>query len=118
MRLKTNITKIGAKTNQKLLNNFMKAKIWNFRRWCCITDERYLCFLFKKMLLKSGFNIVGFSEYKFNKYGYSCVFLLSESHLALHTFPEHNKTYIELSSCVPKQFKKFIKLYKKCKIGI
>jgi len=90
----------------------MNARIWNFNGWCRETDERYLKFLFQKLLIESGFKIVGFTEYRFKNYGYSCVFLLSESHLALHTFPEHNKTYFELSSCIKKQYTKFITLYK------
>ena len=43
-------------------------------------------------------------EHYFTPYGYTALFLLAESHFALHTFPEENKTYIELSSCVKKGF--------------
>ena len=31
--------------------------------------------------------------------GYTALWLLGESHFAIHTFPEEQKTYIELSSC-------------------
>jgi len=49
-------------------------------------------------------------EHFFNPFGYSALWLLSESHFAVHTFPEHNQSYIELSSCVKLQFDKFLQL--------
>ena len=39
----------------------------------------------------------------------TALFLLSESHFAIHTFPEENTTYIELSSCIKLPFDNFIK---------
>lgn len=35
--------------------------------------------------------------------------VLGESHFAIHTFPEENRAYIELSSCVDLPFNKFKK---------
>lgn len=51
------------------------------------------------LLLQSGFKICGYIEKAFKPYGYSGTWLISESHLAFHTFPEENKTYVELTSC-------------------
>lgn len=68
--------------------------------------------LFKKyeeLLLCCNFKILNTIEHHFNPFGYTALFLLSESHLAIHTFPEHKKTYIELTSCVKSNFIKFIK---------
>ncbi len=36
------------------------------------------------------------------------LWLLAESHFAIHTFPEENKMYIEISSCVKKYFDNFL----------
>jgi S-adenosylmethionine decarboxylase len=36
---------------------------------------------------------------------------LAESHLAIHTFPEEGKTYIELSSCNERMQKAFEALF-------
>ena len=44
--------------------------------------------------------------------GYSALWLLAESHFAVHTFPEERKSYIELSSCVEDKFYKFIDMVK------
>lgn len=39
------------------------------------------------------------TEHHFSPQGYTALWLLSESHFAVHTFPEFGRTYIELSSC-------------------
>lgn len=36
------------------------------------------------------------------------LWLLAESHFAIHTFPEENKMYIEISSCVKMYFDNFL----------
>ena len=86
----------------------MKAKIWHDRWWVTETDPKRLKNIYKKHLKQSGFTVVGFVDNHFTPQGYSAVFLLAESHLAIHTFPEENKTYIELSSCTEEFFDKFI----------
>lgn len=77
----------------------MEARIYNFEGWISLTDPDKLRKLMESELRKSGFLIVNFIEHFFDGEGYTCVWLLAESHLAVHTFPEHNKSYIQLSSC-------------------
>ena len=48
---------------------------------------------------KIGLNIVRYIENKYKPIGYTLVFILSESHLAIHTWPEHNLIHIDLLSC-------------------
>ena len=55
----------------------------------------------------SGFTILGKLEHFFEPAGYTNLWLLAESHCALHTFPEETKTYIELSSCSIDKFQRF-----------
>ncbi len=76
-----------------------RAQIFNFQEWINIYDPETLKEIFQNKLKASGFGIISFSEHYFPKKGYTCFWLLSESHLAIHTFPEENKTYVELSSC-------------------
>lgn len=90
----------------------MKAEMHNHSKWIKQTDARFLKHHFSALLKSSGFNVLGVVEHNFEPYGYTCLWLLSESHLAIHTFPEEGKTYIELSSCVRKQFDKFLELAK------
>ncbi len=76
-----------------------KVQIYNYRAWIRLTDPQQLAPLFKDLLTKAGYGMVNFSEHHFKPQGYTCIWLLSESHLALHTFPEESKTYVELSGC-------------------
>lgn len=88
----------------------MRAQIWNFSEWVQETDPKRLYMLFSSMLYQAGFNVIKFVEHHFNPVGYTCLFLLGESHLAIHTFPEEEKTYIELSSCNKEYYDNFIDL--------
>jgi len=86
----------------------MKAQIYNYAIWIEQTDPGALKSQFLTLLEGSGFNVLDISEKHFEPFGYTALFLLSESHLALHTFPEENTTYLELSSCVIEPFNNFI----------
>lgn len=88
----------------------MIAQMFNKSLWANITDSNILKSTFDKLLLNSNFQILGFIDYSFNPFGYTALWLLGESHFAIHTFPEENKTYIELSSCVKDKYDNFIKL--------
>ena len=87
----------------------MNAEMHKFSQWIDETDAEKLLSYFNEKLVLSGFGIVSVQEEHFKPYGYTALFLLSESHFAIHTFPEHKTTYIELTSCVKKPFNAFIK---------
>ena len=77
----------------------MKAKIFNFSCWVKGTNPNQLKDIFNDMLEKSGFKVLSTLDYHFQPFGYTALWLLAESHCAIHTFPEEEKTYIEISSC-------------------
>lgn len=77
----------------------MKAKIWGFNCWIKETNPENLKLFFDYLLNYSSFNVLNYQEHLFKPFGFTGLWLLSESHFAIHTFPEENKTYIELSSC-------------------
>lgn len=85
----------------------MEAKINNWHAWVKETRPDVIMSTAKTALLESGFNIRGEVHEFFNPYGFTALFLLSESHFAIHTFPEEGTAYIELSSCVEIPFKLF-----------
>tara|TARA_R110000787_G_scaffold100874_2_gene206016 strand:+ start:448 stop:717 length:270 start_codon:yes stop_codon:yes gene_type:complete len=87
--------------------------MFNFQKWIEETDPKKLKAIFESLLLESGFNIEGFIDKKFTPHGWTALWLLSESHFAIHTFPEHGKSYIELSSCIDKPYNDFIDNYNK-----
>lgn len=60
------------------------------------------------MLRRATFNVLNFSEYHFQPAGWTALWLLGESHLAVHTFPEHGTSYLELSSCMLDKYVVFI----------
>ncbi len=46
-----------------------------------------------------GVTILGSIKHDFPGGGFSGPLLLGESHAAIHTWPEHNKAWIELATC-------------------
>ena len=77
----------------------MKAQMFNIRFWSSEVKPEILKNTISKILIQSNFTIEEYNQKKFEPQGFSCVWLISESHCAVHTFPEENKSYIELSSC-------------------
>ncbi len=75
----------------------MKPQIFEFSAWYGL-DKLTLAHL-TSIIKKSGHTVLGTKDYNFVPQGYTCVWLLAESHLACHTYPEHNLVYIQLSSC-------------------
>lgn len=88
----------------------MKAQMFNYQNWVDETNPFELRRKYDSQLKESGFGVLSFMEYNFEPEGYTAIWLLSESHFAIHTFPEEGKSYIELSSCIEKQYLEFMKL--------
>ena len=78
----------------------MKAELYNFKCWINESDPKKLKSLGLQLLEECDFEVLGFMDHHFQPQGYTCIWLLGESHLAIHTYPEHNRSYIELTSCV------------------
>lgn len=93
----------------------MIAQMYNYNTWIEETNPVSLYKYFYELLEQSGFKIENYIEKNFYPYGYTSLFLLSESHFAIHTFPEENKSYIELTSCVKNPFDKFLLIIKQNK---
>lgn len=86
----------------------MEAKIWNKNGWVNEIDPKKLKNTFSELLGLSGFDILNFQEHFFTPVGWTGLWLLGESHFAIHTFPEEKKSYIELSSCNEDYFLYFV----------
>jgi len=76
------------------------AELHNYQCWIKESDPQMLKLELDLLLDQCDFEKLGFMEHHFQPQGYTCLWLLGESHLAVHTYPEHNKAYIELTSCV------------------
>ena len=64
-----------------------------------LNDTAFLEKVVLEGLEKSGFHILGALNHKFSPRGYTLNVLLSESHLAMHTYPEFGSVYIGFYSC-------------------
>jgi len=77
----------------------VSADIYNFRAWIDETTPEILSRELTAMLTNCGYHILNCIEHHFPVKGYTALWLLAESHLAVHTFPEEELSYIELSGC-------------------
>ena len=57
--------------------------------------------LMEKIIERCNLNVVGKCEHQFTPYGATILYLLSESHLTIHTYPENKACSINLYSCNP-----------------
>ncbi len=53
----------------------------------------------KKLCQKLELNIVTGIHHEFKPSGITLVYILSQSHIAIHTWPEYNLIHIEIVSC-------------------
>lgn len=97
--------------NKIAKNKEVKAVVYNYQKWISITDPSILKNEFNELLSYSGYHVLNYIEHMFPNGGYTCLWLLAESHLAIHTFISDNKTYIELSGCNKQMNKKFRKAF-------
>ncbi|MEM3730382.1 MAG: adenosylmethionine decarboxylase [Candidatus Bathyarchaeia archaeon] len=52
-----------------------------------------------RVVSESGLNCVSSSFHQFEPYGVSAIYLLSESHLSFHTWPEHGYVALDIFTC-------------------
>jgi len=83
----------------------MNPQMFELSLWVDHTGtDKDLCLLLDQYIAGSGHTILGTVEHAFTPQGYTCLWLLAESHIAVHTYPEHQKAYIQLSSCSQPKF--------------
>jgi len=81
--------------------------IHNYTAYLSITEDGALKKLANELLEACEYEVLNFMEHHFSPVGYTCIWLLGESHLAIHTFPENETSYLELSSCSKEKNEKF-----------
>ena len=54
-----------------------------------------------RVALDCGFTVVNRAFHQFEPFGVTGVLVLAESHFSAHTYPENNKTYIDVFCCSP-----------------
>ena len=56
-----------------------------------------------ELLEEFQMKILGVNEHEFQPHGYTLLYLLSESHLSLHSWPEYNTLKMDLFTCSSKK---------------
>jgi len=64
-----------------------------------INNIEQINIMLKQICLDYDFQILGEVNHKFEPIGCSIIFLLSESHLSIHTFPEKNHMSFDIYTC-------------------
>lgn len=90
----------------------MKAKMNKWSDWVDEARPDLLHGYYLDLLRRSGFTIINVQYHMFEPFGFTELILLGESHFAIHTFPEENRSYLELSSCIDGPFNRFMELLK------
>lgn len=99
----------GTYTDTEMDNHSSETEtlIDNYKAWLKETRPERLKEFMGRSLEQCEFQVLNFTEHYFKPHGYTGLWLLGESHLAIHTFPEKGLCYVELSSCNAAKNKKF-----------
>lgn len=62
-------------------------------------DQINIKYVLEKALNLCNITILNYTEHIFSNNGFTCIFLLSESHCSIHTYPEYNSFFIDLFTC-------------------
>ena len=73
--------------------------ITNIKNTNLLNNKFHLINLLKNICFMYKFDILKKLDYSFEPIGCSIIFLLSESHISIHTFPEKNHISFDLYSC-------------------
>lgn len=64
-----------------------------------INDTKSLIEITKKLIVLSGATLVESKIYEFTPYGYTIFFMLKESHVSIHTYPEFGAMFLDVFTC-------------------
>ena len=77
----------------------MVCDIRNIQNRTLLNDAEQLKNLLKTLCIDFEYKILGELEHLFTPEGCTILFLLSESHMSIHTFPEKNYLAFDLYTC-------------------
>ena len=83
------------------LGKHLIADIYNINNPVVLTTIDGIEPLMKKIVEVGNLNVVGEVRQQFKPVGATILYLLSESHLSIHTYPERNYCAIDLYCCNP-----------------
>jgi S-adenosylmethionine decarboxylase len=77
------------------------ADVYNINNSVLLTQIDGIEPLMKKIIEVGKLNVLGEIKHQFKPIGATILYLLSESHLSIHTYPERNYCAIDLYCCNP-----------------
>ena len=100
----------------KILGRHIIAELYGVDKKL-ISEEKVVKEIVKKVVEESKIEEIGILTKQFNPHGVTCVVLISESHISLHTWPEYGLVNLDIFTCGNKRksdiaFKLFIKYLK------
>jgi S-adenosylmethionine decarboxylase len=66
-----------------------------------VSQAAHLENIMDRIAKKCDFTVVSKAFHQFEPHGTTGVLVLAESHFSAHTYPEHNKVYIDVFCCNP-----------------
>lgn len=75
------------------------VELWNVKNYLYFKDVDKLVEEIKNLLSKTGNTYLDHKVVKFENDAYSASFIIAESHLNLHTWPEHGYIGLDFYSC-------------------
>jgi len=85
--------------NSILAGKHLISDLYNIKNINLLNNCEELKSLCRDICIKYNFSILGELDYIFTPQGLSFIFLLSESHLSIHTYPERNHISFDLYTC-------------------
>lgn len=77
----------------------MICDLANVRNMARLESMAEMCALFDRICAEHDFTVLGKLEHKFLPQGLSLIYMLSESHISVHTFPENRYLALDIYTC-------------------
>jgi S-adenosylmethionine decarboxylase len=84
-----------------VLGRELIADVEDLEKFCVLETINGVKPLMEKIIKGCNLNVVSQCEYQFSPIGATMLYLLSESHLTIHTYPEKKACSINLYTCDP-----------------
>jgi S-adenosylmethionine decarboxylase len=85
--------------NKKISGKHMICDIKNIKNKELLNDMNQIKQVLETICEKENYSILGRLEHQFEPEGLTILYLLSESHISIHTFPEREYAALDIYTC-------------------
>lgn len=79
----------------------MILDITDIKNMNLLNSVEQIKFMFDTICEKYDYTILSKNEYEFEPHGITVLYMLAESHISIHTFPEKNYAAMDIYTCRP-----------------